>query len=564
MANRPRLCRWLLALALALLVMGAVLVRWPRPRPAPTSLLFDDITSQARIDFTYRNGEQANEYTILESLGGGVAVFDYDGDGWRDIFLVGGGRIEPGTLAVHGHANALYRNRGDGTFENVTEQVGLATPLFYGHGAYPCDIDADGDDDLLVTGWNRMALFRNEGQGRDRRFVDITREAGLTDTRWSTAAAWGDLDGDGLPDLYVAHYVDWSATNHPVCVGELPSIPKEVCAPQKFHPLRHRLYKNNGKGTFTDMTEAVGLQRDGKGLGVVMLDLDGDGRNDLYVANDAGANFLYLNQGAWTFKESGRFAGVALDALGMVNGSMGVDAADYDGSGRPSLWVTNYQNEDHALYQHQQPGVFRHASKDAGITALGQQFVGFGTGFLDVDNDGWEDLVIAHGHVLRHPTRSSVAQRPVLLQNVARSSSRGFREWPTPHSPYFEQTHRGRGLAIGDLDNDGRADLVISHLNEPVRVLRNVAPPQEWLGLELRSTTHRSLTGTIVTLDVGGQRQTRFVKGGGSYLSTHEQRVLFGLGTNRTPGPLTIRWPNGTTQTQPAPARNTYTILHGP
>jgi hypothetical protein len=530
--------------------------RTSEPEPEPDGPpAFEDVTAASGITHTYRNGEEADRYTILESLGGGVALFDYDNDGRLDVFLTGGGRFEAGTPPqIRGLPGKLYRNLGGWKFADVTAAVGLDSPVFYTHGAAVADYDRDGYPDLLVTGWGRVALYHNEPDGNGgRRFVEKSESAKLTDTRWSSSAAWADLDGDGLPDLYVCYYVDWSFTNDPACKGVGRDVPRDVCAPQRFNPLQHRLYKNNGNGTFTDVTVSAPLRPDGKGLGVVVLDLDGDGRPDVYVANDAGDNFLYRNLGGMKFEEVGVSAGVAVDEHANYNGSMGVDAADFDGSGRPSLFVANFQGEFHALYKSIAPGRFRHHSQAAGVSRLGQSYVGFGTAFVDFDHDGWEDLVVANGHVLRFPVNSTMPQRPVLLRNEEHDGGRQFRELPGRGGAYFKAPHVGRGLAVGDLDDDGWPDLVVSHQNAPVVLLRNVSggtlgKGNHWLGVSLTGTANRALAGTTLALEVNGRTLTRFVKGGGSYLSSGDPRVRFGLGPTDTVGRLTVRWVGGAEQ----------------
>ena len=371
------------------------------------------MTPGSGIDFVHRNGEEAGLATILESLGGGVALIDYDGDGLLDVFCTGGGYFDgPDKKAIKGHPCKLYANLGGFKFRDVTAEVGLdrlegGAPWFYTHGAAVADYDNDGWPDLLVTGYGRLALFHNTPDGRgQRRFVDVTRQAGLNDTLWSTGAGWGDLDGDGLPDLYVCHYVNWSWANNPPCKDYRDQTRPDVCAPKLFEGLPHALYRNNGNGTFTEVGAAAGLQvprpadaystlahlgpegrerlqravRDkdyGKGLGVLIADLDDDGRLDIYVANDTSGNFVYLNRGRGHFEQVGAECGAGYDANGRPTGSMGVDAADYNGTGLLSLFVANYQNESHALYRNRGKGQFVHASQVAGITSLGLNYVGF-------------------------------------------------------------------------------------------------------------------------------------------------------------------------------------------
>jgi hypothetical protein len=515
---------------------------------------FRDMTEASGVQFTCRNGEEADQFTILESLGGGVALIDYDGDGLLDIFLTGGGYFDgPDKKQIKGHPCKLYKNLGGWKFRDVTREVGLDIPWFYNHGVAVADYDRDGWPDLLVTGYGRLALFHNEPDGKGgRRFVDVTEKVGLRDDLWSTSAGWADLDGDGYPDLYVCHYVDWSFDNNPACPGYVAGAKRDVCAPEMFKPLVHALFRNEKGKSFRNVAAEQGFKAEANGLGVVLADLNDDGRPDIYVANDATRKLLYFNRGGWKLEEMAVRAGAAVDEAGRPQGSMGVDVGDYDGSGRASLWLTNFQGETHALYRNLGAETFHHQSQAAGVAALGQTWVGFGTGFIDVDNDGWEDLVIANGHVMRQPAWGiPMKQRPVLLRNVEHKGRRFFKDVSPQGGAFFQTPAVGRGLAVGDLDNDGRPDLVVSNTNSPAVLLRNEAGadnPANWLGVKLVGRGYRDVVGSTVILETGGRRLTRFAKGGGSYLSAGDPRLLFGLGPSGKAGRLTVKWSWGQAQ----------------
>jgi hypothetical protein len=561
----PLACR-LGAALLAAATFPAACNTSPPPPPTPAvedepagPPFFRDVTAESGLHADYRNGEEAGRYTILEALGGGIGLIDYDGDGLLDVFVTGGGYFEGDD--VRGHPCKLFKNLGGFRFRDVTREAGLdaltgGRPWFYNHGCAVADFDRDGWPDLLVTGYGRVALFRNEPDGKGgRHFAEVTKPAGLADDLWSTSAAWADLDGDGFPDLYLCHYVDWSFKNHPECVG-FDGKRRDICPPGYFTALPHRLYHNRGDGTFRAVSKAAGLrvehpQKDyGKGLGVIAVDVDLDGRPDLYVANDTTDKFLYLNRsrpGTILLQEYGLRGGVARDDQGSANGSMGLAVADYDDCGRPSLWVTNYEREMHGLYHNdcRDGEIFFHfSSPSAGMAVLGRSYVGWGTGFLDLDHDGREHIAFVNGHPNFYPRAdASRAQRPVLLRNLGNGR---FRPITAQGGPYFREDHNGRGMAVGDLDNDGRTDLVISHLNGPVVLLRNEAETaNHWLGVALVGREGRDVVGARLTLEVGGRRLTRFAQGGGSYLSSGDRRHVFGLGAEDRVGRLTVHWPGG-------------------
>lgn len=530
----------------------------PTPTPPPVydgPPWFEDRTAGSGVNFVPHNGEEADQFTILESLGSGIALIDYDGDGRLDILGGGGGRFGgPKNTQLIGEPCKLFRNLGQWKFQDVTANVGLERDWHYNHGFAVADFDRDGWPDFVVTGYGELLLFRNvPGPNGQRRFEEVSKSLKLLDASWSTSAGWGDVNGDGWPDLYVCHYVDWSFENNPSCTGYKIGIPRDVCAPQRFKPLMHSLFLNEKGLGFREVGADHGFKATGCGLGVVIADMNADAKPDIYVANDASDNFLYFNREG-KLVESASQAGVAGDESGRYNGSMGTDVADYDGVGRASIWVTNFQAEPHALYRnlgHAAPKeAFDHQSRAAGIASIGTHLVGFGTAFLDADGDGWNDIVVSHGHVIRNPNLGSTfRQKPVLFRNVSRNGRRVFEDVSARGGDYFRKPELGRGLAVGDLDNDGRSDLVVSHTNAPVALLRGSFGESSWIGVRLKGKGHRDVVGSTVVLELGNRKLTQFAKGGGSYLSANDDRHLFRFDPSEKPSRITVKWSWGATQT---------------
>jgi enediyne biosynthesis protein E4 len=502
---------------------------------------FRDEAEAAGLRFVHDNGHSRRNPPPPEAMCGGVALLDYDGDGWLDIYAVQGGTFPP-VESVSSQGDHLFRNRRDGTFEDVTEHAGIAGfPGGYGHGVTVGDYDNDGRPDLFVTRWRSYALYRNKGDGR---FEDSTAQSGLGGDRdWPTSAAFADLDGDGDLDLYVCHYLFYNPANPRRCTHpEAPS--KHECNPLDFPSLPDHVFRNDG-GKFVDITALAGfVDPDGRGLGVVAAHLDDDAQIDLYVANDMTANYLFTNRGSLRFEETGQIAGAAASADGGFKAGMGIALGDLDGDGLVDLAVTNYFGESTTFYRNLGQGFFADHSNAINMAAPTRRLLGFGIAFLDADNDGALDVLSANGHVLDPRPQIPWTMPLQLLKGSVRGRLVDVSERAgAPFSPL----HLGRGLAVGDLDNDGRLDAVIVAQNEPLIYLHNQTNDRgHFVSLALEGTTsNRDGVGARVTINAGGHQQVAQRYGGGSYQSAHDPRIHFGLGAATSIESVEIRWPCG-------------------
>ena len=535
------------------------------PVPPPSTVIatpgvpwFVNLAEASGITFRHYDCATSKFY-IHETLGSGLAWIDYNNDGWPDLFVVQCGPIRPSSPSTPSDGkdptSKLYRNNGDGTFTDVTKEVGLARAGF-GLGCAVGDFDNDGWDDLVVTYMGGIVLYHNEPDGKGgRHFVDVTRKAGLDNNpHLATSCAWGDIDGDGLLDLYVCNYVEVDLDHPPTCLMEgRPAI----CPPTHYPNVTHRLYRNNGNGTFTDISSQSGVATvpPAPGLAVIMCDLDGDGRMDIYVANDLKPSYLFHNQGGGRFVEKAVLSGCGLDSLSVPLAGMGIDVGDLDGSGRPSLFVTNFQNRPNMLYLNRGGLRFEDASFASGLGAPSLARLKFGCVFIDADLDGHLDIAVANGHVQRRSEElggSPTEQEAQLFLGDGRGR---FRDVSDQAGGYFKEKRVGRGLAWADYDNDGRPDLAYSHVAGSIALLHNeTQTANHWLKLELigdGKKSNRNAIGARVEIEYGGQRQVRFINGGGSYLSASERRILTGLGTAQRAERILVTWPSGRKQEFP-------------
>jgi hypothetical protein len=512
---------------------------------------FNDVTAALGIRFQYMSSHTPKHY-LPETMGAGVALFDYDNDGRLDIFLVNGAPLADPTpkgsipqKSGPKYWNRLFHQKQDGTFEDVTEKAGLQG-AGYGMGVAVGDYDNDGFEDLYVSAYGGNKLYHNNGDGT---FTDVTEKAGVGGSGWSTSAAWVDLDNDGLLDLVVLRYVQWDFDD--IWCGEHKEGFRSYCHPDVFQPITPLVYHNDGNGHFTEVSQKIGLSKPGKGLGIAIGDYDRDGHIDLFVANDSMVEFLYHNKGDGTFEEVGLLSQAAVDGDGRTYAGMGVDFADYNNDGWPDLIITDLANQRYALYQNNGDSSFTYASFSTGIARATMLHSGWGVRFLDYDNDGWKDLLVAQGHdldtvELNYPNLHY--REPMLL---LRNTGKEFVDVSADSGPVFRQSWLGRGMAIGDIDNDGRLDAIVTSNDGPAYVLLNETPTQNhWLTLKLVGhKSNRDAIGAEVKLITGNGPQLATVSTAGSYLSSSDKRVHFGLGAESAAQSIEIRWPSGILQT---------------
>jgi hypothetical protein len=534
----------LTALGVAFVLAAAVALAGGSSSDPASAVTFRDITQQSGIRFVHNNGAFGKKF-LPETLGPGVAFIDYDNDGWPDIFLVNG--IDwPGHVQKH-TTPKLYHNNHDGTFTDVTHKAGLNVEM-YGMGVAVGDYDNDGFDDLFVTALGQNRLLHNNGNGT---FTDVTQKAGLSGPHeLSTSAAWVDYDKDGRLDLVVGNYVQWTQETDLYCT--LDGKNKSYCTPESYKGTAARLWHNRGDGTFEDVTQKAGLgDPTSKTMGIAVLDYDNDGWPDLLFSNDTQPNKLYRNNGNGTFSEKGVIAGIAFSEDGVARAGMGVDAADYDHSGYPSVMITNFSNQMLSLYHNEGKGLFVDEAPQSAIGRATLLTLGFGCFFFDYDLDGWPDIFIANGHIdpeiQRVQANVKYAMPPHLFRNLGKGK---FEEVTNSMGAAFIAPRVGRGAAHADIYNDGRLDLLLSTNGGPAYLFRNeaqgAATANRSVRLKLVGTkSNKDGIGAVVRLSSGGDSQTQMLRSGSSYLSSSELILTFGLAQRDKANAIEIRWPSG-------------------
>jgi len=512
------------------------------------------LPSASGITWTHVAGKSKDKY-LPEISGAGCAFLDYDNDGWMDIYFVNSGRADFYTPPTP-LRNALYHNNRDGTFTEVTDKAGVGGGG-YGMGVAVGDYDGDGFPDLYVTQYDRGILYRNN---RDGTFTDVTEKAGVAAPGWASSAVWFDYDNDGRLDLFVCRFADYDKLRNQHCSDSNPQVAGayEYCYPKVYDPLPSWLFHNNGDGTFTDVSQRMGIaENSGKAWGVVATDINNDGWMDLFVSNDTVANFLYANRGGKRFEEIGFTAGVGYGEGGKIRSGMGVDSADYNQDGWMDLFVTNLDHEVYSLYQNRRDETFADLAMPAGIGGATEDMSGWGVKFFDYENDGNLDLIIVNGHpndIIDRIKPGVTFEEPFLL---FRNTGHGFENVSRQSGPVFSTPYSARGMAIGDFDNDGAVDVLVS-INDaaPVLLHNNAASRNHWLGIKLvGKKCNPDAVGARITYQAGDLKRSRMKVGGGSFLSSHDPRLVLGLGERSKIDWVEIKWP------QPSGAIERFTAL---
>jgi hypothetical protein len=520
-------------------ILPLALSAGPTVGPGKAVVTFEEVPAKASGISWVHNNAHSPERHLPETVGAGCAFFDYDNDGWMDLYLVNSGVSDFYTPATPPR-NALYHNNHDGTFSDVTDRAGVAGGRF-GMGVAAGDYDGDGWKDLYVTSYGLNILYRNNGNGT---FTDVTNKAGVAAPGWSTCAVWFDYDNDGKLDLFVSSFVYYDKSLNILCTDDLSR--RYYCIPRHYKPSSSRLFHNNGNGTFTDVSKESGIaQSPGKSFGVVATDVNNDGLMDLFIANDTVQNFLFINKGSGKFDEVGLPAGVGYSNLGRPRSGMGVDATDYDGDGWQDLFVANIDQEFFSLYHNEKDLTF--IDQTGEIAPATQLLSGWGLKFFDYDNDGDADLFLVNGHpddfVEMRNSRVKYKEPLLMFENTGGA----FKNVSSQSGSVFAKEFSGRGLAVGDIDNDGDLDVLISNNGEAPVLLSNKGGNQNnWLGLELVVTkSNPASVGAVITWQAGGVKRSRLKTAGGSYLASHDPRELLGLGSATKIDSVEIRWPSG-------------------